>query len=104
MVPSDAAPLAADLDMAVAEVASASPALGFVSLLRKRLAKAARAVGLWIAKNLNLATEEFSKAFGRTLGMTAAGALSLTAILTVFGQMREAVAGLDHIVMLFISH
>jgi hypothetical protein len=39
--------------------------------------------------------EEFSKAFGKTLGITAAGGLTIGGAIVVFGQLRVAAAGLE---------
>lgn len=57
---------------------------------------AAKVVGLWVARNLNLAIQEFSKAFGKTLGVAAAGAVGVGGAITAFGDIRAAFAAVEH--------
>ncbi len=97
--PAEAAQIAGDLDLAAAQTALPQPDVGLLRGVRDRLLTATKAVGIWIAKNLNLAVEEFSKAFGKTLGIAAAGGITAVGIVTAFGRLREAASGLEHIIM-----
>ncbi len=51
------------------------------------------------SKNLNLMTEEFSKAFGKTLGVAAAGSIGSGAVVTAFGILRSALLGIEEWLM-----
>jgi hypothetical protein len=86
--------IAAAIEDAQREINKTEPDIGKIHDAESKLASAAVAVGLWLAKKADLAADEFSKAFGKTLGIAAAGSLGIVGVLGAFGQFRAAAAAL----------
>jgi HEPN/RES N-terminal domain 1 len=77
------------------ELMQPEPDIGKVHAAASKLASAAIAVGLWLAKKADLAADECSKAFGKTLGITVAGSVSIAGAITVFSLFRAAADALQ---------